>query len=435
MAKQHDSKLGGSKKLKPPKKPYDDFDLTPHASGKWQKKINGKTFYFGRWARLVNKRWERVARDGWREALDEYKKQAEALHTGPSPEPEDSEVLSLAELCNQFLNSKRRKQENGELSDRMFWDYQATTDRLIRVFGKKALVQDLRVCDFVRLKSDITASCGLARTKNEIIRTKSVFKYAWTNALIDKPVQFGSEFAPPSKRVIKREQNSRPAAIYSAQEIHQVLAVLRGEKVCINPNTRQGNTKAVQLRQPNLQLLAMTLLGINTGCGNTDVANLELRQLDLKNGWLIYPRAKTAVDRRVPLWPETRKALEEAIAGRPKPRDKADANCVFLTTEGGRFLQKQKRSRTDYVAREFSKVVKLLELASDGRKRLNFYALRHTLATRGLELPDRDAVKAILGHSPLDVTAGYNHAVPADERLQKVVDHVRSWLFNGESLS
>jgi integrase len=127
--------------------------------------------------------------------------------------------------------------------------------------------------------------------------------------------------------------------------------------------------------------------------------------------------------------------LKEVIEKRPKPRDKADANCVFLTTEGGRFLQKQKRSRTDYVAREFGKAVKLLELATDGRRRLSFYALRHTLATRGLELPDRDAVKAILGHSPLDVTAGYNHAVPADERLQIVVEHVRKWLFNGESAS
>lgn len=433
MAKQRVSKLNRSKKPKPPKKPYVSFPLTPHASGKWQKKINGKTFYFGRWARLVNKHWQRVAGDGWREALNEYKRQADALHAGRAPETDDSAALTLAELCNKFLNSKRRKQENGELSDRMFWDYQATTDRLIRVFGKKAKVQGLRPQDFAQLRSDIAASCGFTRTKNEIVRAKSVFKYAWVNALIDKPVQFGSDFIPPSKRVIKRAQDSSPAAIYTAHEIHQLLAVFRGEEVDIAPSTKRGTAKVLQLRQPNFQLLAMTLLGINTGCGNTDVANLELRQLDLKKGWLIYPRGKTAVDRRVPLWPETCKALKDVIDKSPKPRDKADANCVFLTTAGGRFIQTQKRSRTDYVAREFSKVVKLLKLASDGRKRLNFYALRHTLATRGLELPDRDAVKAVLGHSPLDVTAGYNHAVPVDERLRTVVDHVRNWLFNGES--
>lgn len=64
----------------------------------------------------------------------------------------------MAELCNKFLNSKRRKQGNSELSDRMFWDYQATTDRLIRVFGKRVLVQDLRIRDLVQRRRDVTAS-------------------------------------------------------------------------------------------------------------------------------------------------------------------------------------------------------------------------------------------------------------------------------------
>ena len=37
-----------------------------------------------------------------------------------------------------------------------------------------------------------------------------------------------------------------------------------------------------------IALKAMILLGINCGFGNTDVANLTVKNLDLKGGWCNY---------------------------------------------------------------------------------------------------------------------------------------------------
>ena len=135
-----------------PKKPYPDFPLSPHASGAWQKKIRGKIHYFGRWAKRVNGQLVRVEGDGWKEALEEYKVQADDLHAGRTPRVK-TDGLTLADLCNRFLTAKLRQREAGEIGARMFDEYKAATDRLVSTFGKTRLVDDLAADDFVLLSN------------------------------------------------------------------------------------------------------------------------------------------------------------------------------------------------------------------------------------------------------------------------------------------
>src|SRR3954454_13850428 len=87
------------KALTRPKKPYAEYPLTPHASGKWQKKIRGQIHYFGNWARRADGRLQRVDGGGWKEALDEYKKVADDLHAGRTPRV-TGDGLTVAALCN-----------------------------------------------------------------------------------------------------------------------------------------------------------------------------------------------------------------------------------------------------------------------------------------------------------------------------------------------
>jgi len=78
----------------------------------------------------------------------------------------------------------------------------------------------------------------------------------------------------------------------------------------------------------------MILLGIDGDMGNSDVAWLPTRAVDLQRGWLNHTRPKSGVDRRVPLWPETIDALKEALAQRHDPADPAHEPEFSISRHG-----------------------------------------------------------------------------------------------------
>ena len=54
--------------------------------------------------------------------------------------------------------------------------------------------------------------------------------------------------------------------------------------------------------------------------GNTDVALLPVSAIDLKAGFLDYPRPKTAISERIPLWPETVAAIRSLLSEATRAR-------------------------------------------------------------------------------------------------------------------
>jgi integrase len=175
----------------------------------------------------------------------------------------------------------------------------------------------------------------------------------------------------------------------------------------------------------------MLLLGINAGFGNADCANLPLSALDLERGWVDYPRPKTGIARRAPLWPETVEAIREALAARPVPKDPAHAGLAFLSRRGTpvcpvRETKGGKENRTDGVAVTMAGMLKRLGI--NGRKGLGFYTLRHTFRTVADEAKDQPATDFIKGHEVPHMSTVYRETI-SDARLRAVADHVRAWLF------
>jgi integrase len=178
-----------------------------------------------------------------------------------------------------------------------------------------------------------------------------------------------------------------------------------------------------EVKQP---LKSMVLLACNGALGNTDLSSVPLRAVDLDSGWLNFPRPKTAVPRRIPLWTETVASIKEWLKVRPKPKHADDKNLMFLTCRGARWVSVSENGTTkDAIIQEFNKVLKKLNLK---RKRLSFYCLRHGFQTIGSETTDEVAVSSIMGHTDLSMAARYRERLN-DDRLQKVVNHVHDWLF------
>jgi integrase len=162
---------------------------------------------------------------------------------------------------------------------------------------------------------------------------------------------------------------------------------------------------------------AQILLALNGGFGNTDLA--ELNWGAIRNGWVDHLRGKTGVRRRVPLWPETIAELAKVKYPKAWGGRRPDDGTVFVTRQGQRLVLDGQK---DTVANGFFKLCELTGVPNHG-----FYSLRRTFRTVADATGDTRAIARIMGHEIGDTADIYVQDITAD-RLQRVVDHVRSVL-------
>jgi integrase len=376
-----------SKKPTKPEKPYPDFPLFPHATRRWAKKIRGKLHYFGPW-------------DDWQAALEKFQEQRDDLMAGRTPRG-NRDGLTVRELCNRFMTAKETQKDAGDIVASTFNAHHQICSFLLGSFGKTRLVTDLAASDFEQLRAVMANGRCPTTLAADINRVRCVFNYAYNAGLVENPIRFGPVFKRPGMRVIRAHRQKQGLRMFEAKELRSVLLT------------------------PNLTFRTMVLLGINCGFGNHDCGSLTTSHLDLDGGWVNFPRPKTAVERRCPLWPETVTALRQAIAKRVKPRLPEHNDLVFLTSYGNPWTRVIAGCE---VSKRMSVRLKKLGLYRPG---LGFYALRHTFETIAGESRDQVAVNHIMGHADQSMAGVYRERI-SDERLQAVSDTVRSWLFGAK---
>lgn len=379
MSENHSNPVSPQNK---PAKPYPEFPLFAHATKRWAKKIRGQLVYFGPWSNP----------DG---ALKKYEEQKDDLHAGRKPKEEVSAGVTVRDLCNKFLNSKQALVDVGELSPRTWTDYKEATDLIVSNFGKSRLLSNVDVDDFAELRNKMAKNWGPHRLGKVIQCIRCVFKYGYDAGLLAVPVRYGPGFKRPSKKTLRLNKAKKGVKLFTAKEVRTLLG------------------------KAGVQLKAMILLGVNAGFGNNDCAMLPLTALDLEAALVDYPRPKTGIPRRCPLWPETILALREWLAKRKEPKDQADAGLVFVTKYGHGW---GKDTSDSPITKEMRK---LLDTADINGSR-NFYALRHTFRTIADEVKDQPATDHIMGHECPHMSSVYRERI-SDERLKAVTDHVRAW--------
>lgn len=365
-----------------PRSARKDFPLFIHkGTNRWCKKVAGRHVYFGK-----------VDDDPDGEAaLRLWLDQRDDLLAGRKPRAK-ADTLRLVDLVNAFLTYKSELLASGELTQRTFDGYKAACQQLVDILGKERSAPDIGPDDFQKVRAELARRYKPVGLTNRIQVVRSVFKYGYDSALLEKPARFGL-FKKPRAKVIREARLAKGAQDFTAGEVRRLL-----------------DHATVNLR-------GMILLGVQAGFGGHDCATLTIDAVDWDRGWIDWPRAKTATHRRVPLWPETIAALREA-----RGQHDGSSSLVFMGRRGVSYVSKNGGYR---VAREFDRVAKAAGVEGRG-----FYSLRRTFQTVGEDARDLVAVQSIMGHIPpeTDMSARYRQRV-SDDRLRAVTDHVHSWLW------
>ena len=347
---------------KKPAKPRPDFPLFAHHNGQWSKKICGRFRYFGVWADP-------------QAALEKYQKERDYLYTGQQP---PADTYKVSDLLDAFLGRKYRAHQSGEISGETYSEYENTCD-VIAAWGKHRAIKSLTFGDLDKLRAALgqgkTKKLGVVTLKRRLTIARMVFKHA---SKLGESVDYADALATPSAKLLRRIENERDERLFTAEQVRQVVKNANGE------------------------MKAMVLLGINCGFYPGDCCALPTNRVDLKNGWHTFPRTKTEMKRRCPLWPETVAALKKA------------------TNNGKVFDANWNRHK---IADEFRKIVDSFYV----KDVTVFKHLRHTFETIATTADVSQAViDSIMGWTQQDMASIYRQKV-FDPQLETCTNHVRLW--------
>ena len=184
--------------------------------------------------------------------------------------------------------------------------------------------------------------------------------------------------------------------------------------------TPEEMLKILKIASESNRNLAMTLLAYRHGMRASEVCDLRLSDLDLKNGQITIRRLKGSLTTTQPLTDHPgQPLLSEKRVLRAWLSERHDASdFVFTSQKGGRIHRSQ-------FFRMFQSVAERADLPADRRHpHCLKHALGFSLVAANVNLA---SVRVALGHKSIASTAIY--AVPTDEQVGKAVNAALATLY------
>jgi integrase len=344
-----------------------DHNLTEHPRG-WVKTINGKT----RW--ICSKTAAPTAEDADRIYVEKFQELWRAKSI-----PTTKGALLVRDLCNLWVDRQHQRFEAGEISKVSYLEYEDSARDFADAVGSGTRLEHLAPNHFADARALFASRFAAHRLSKWLILTRSMFKWAMGHPLRLRAPDYGDCYDLPKRKQFRVERAARGRQIFTADEIHLLLELA-------NPAMR-----------------AVILLGVNCAFGQTDICSITSAAIHTNTSWIVFPRTKTAVPRRIPMWPET-------------------AAAISVLEHGKRLF--------GYTANGINANWRRLLSRAKGVEQIGFYGLRRTWRTWADNARDQRAAETIMGHVLGDVGSLYVDHV-SDSRLIAVSNHVRSRLFTG----
>jgi len=152
--------------------------------------------------------------------------------------------------------------------------------------------------------------------------------------------------------------------------------------------------------QGNSRDYAILLTFLKSGIRESELAALEIGDIDFLHDELIVREGKGKKERKIPLMPELKRALKRYLADRDQQDNIVDDETFFLARNG-----------TSLNRSSIRKLVKKY-YAKAGMRKSGVHTLRHTFsahnANNGMPIAD---LQKVLGHKKKETTLKYIHAV------------------------
>lgn len=350
---------------KPPK-PYPEFPLVAHGSGQWCLKIAGKRHYFGKWSEP-------------QKALEEYVRQFPYLNAGTQP---PAIGMTLGELLNRFDDYKTKQLCSKRIGVDSYNGYMRVAHIVADVLGKSRPVAMITPHDLDEVNHKLSLKkngepASPVIHKKYLTAARMIFKYG--NESHNLNVRYAQALKSPEKRLIRQHRAAVGMRMFTADQI----------------------TAMLQKADPVMKVVI--LLGINVAYGPHDC--IALTPDHIQDGFANFPRPKTGVDRRCPLWKQTQDAIaaiaddKHVLTGGPWNRHKLAKQFKKLATECGCY-----------------------------KKGLSIYSLRRTFATVAKNSGvNQSVIDKVMGHESPAMSELYNQKV-FDRQLVRLIGFVDKFL-------